>query len=260
MSKELVEKEFKRERRYIVLKTKDIEDALTDVGLNNLRDVCDAVEGLRTNREKPPLECVVIESDWPEYEIAWKMIQDRMTGKAALSQQDAAHQQMQKLIHVGYTNPNQIGYAKEESGSFYPGTENECYIPLYMLKIHEHRLGHDYTAPPSTAQVSRDDILQCLIATQGMSEGVAADAIWSMIKTPEESDNYATLTAGTKSQPTAQGVDDGMVSVPVELVEFLRGTGELEGLSFGEYYPASESGLKPKFWWRQYLPKASKVE
>ena len=46
-----------------------------------------------------------------------------------------------QLIHVGYTNGNQIYYAKnDESGSFYPDTENECYIPLYMLEVHLHRI------------------------------------------------------------------------------------------------------------------------
>lgn len=28
-----------------------------------------------------PVECVVVESDWPEYEIVWQMIQDRMEGR-----------------------------------------------------------------------------------------------------------------------------------------------------------------------------------
>lgn len=46
-----------------------------------------------------------------------------------------------KLVHVGYTNGYQIYYAKnDESGSFYPDTYNDCYIPLYMLDIHLHRL------------------------------------------------------------------------------------------------------------------------
>ncbi|NCP63188.1 MAG: hypothetical protein GW763_11330 [Paraglaciecola sp.] len=48
----------------------------------------------------------------------------------------------QRLHHfVGYTNGNQISYAKEEEGSFYPDTDNDCYIPLYMLDVHLHRLG-----------------------------------------------------------------------------------------------------------------------
>ena len=51
--------------------------------------------------------------------------------------------QQDELVHVGYTNPYQIKYAKDEEGSFYPDTDNECYIPLYMLKKHKHRLGPD---------------------------------------------------------------------------------------------------------------------
>lgn len=54
-----------------------------------------------------------------------------------------------KLIHVGYTNSYQVGYAKEDQGAFYHNTEGDCYIPLYMLDVHLHRLGpdsekHDY--------------------------------------------------------------------------------------------------------------------
>jgi len=44
-----------------------------------------------------------------------------------------------KLIHVGYTNGYQIKYAKEEEGSFYPDTENDCWIPLFMYECHLHR-------------------------------------------------------------------------------------------------------------------------
>lgn len=45
------------------------------------------------------------------------------------------------LIFVGYTNGYQILYASESGeGSFYNDTENECYIPLYMLKSHAHRI------------------------------------------------------------------------------------------------------------------------
>lgn len=46
-----------------------------------------------------------------------------------------------KNIFVGFTNGHQIHNAKESEGLFYPDTDNECYIPLYMLAIHEHRLG-----------------------------------------------------------------------------------------------------------------------
>ena len=52
-------------------------------------------------------------------------------------------EEKEDLIFVGYTNGYQILYASESSGgegAFYSNTENECYIPLYMLKTHAHRL------------------------------------------------------------------------------------------------------------------------
>lgn len=45
-----------------------------------------------------------------------------------------------ELLHVGFTNGSQIKYAKVEEGAFYPDTDGDCYIPLYMLKSHEHRI------------------------------------------------------------------------------------------------------------------------
>mgnify|MGYP003121737290 CR=1 FL=1 len=45
-----------------------------------------------------------------------------------------------ELVHVGFTNGDQIKYANVEEGSFYPDTSGYCFIPLYMLKSHEHRI------------------------------------------------------------------------------------------------------------------------
>lgn len=48
-----------------------------------------------------------------------------------------------ETCHVGFTNGHQISYANEDNGgegAFYFNTENECYIPLYMLKAHLHRI------------------------------------------------------------------------------------------------------------------------
>lgn len=50
----------------------------------------------------------------------------------------------EELFFVGYTNGAQVLYATEDSGSFYKDTDNDCYIPLYMLKAHEHRLKTEY--------------------------------------------------------------------------------------------------------------------
>lgn len=45
-----------------------------------------------------------------------------------------------ELIFVGYTNGHQILYGAQSEGVFYSDTENDCFIPLYMMKRHEHRL------------------------------------------------------------------------------------------------------------------------
>ena len=58
--------DFKREERYTVIK----HNQLTDTQIGFLKD-CIYGEGI------PTVECVVIESDWPEYEHFWKMIEER---------------------------------------------------------------------------------------------------------------------------------------------------------------------------------------
>ena len=46
------------------------------------------------------------------------------------------------LSFVGFTNGSQISYANAEEGEgcFYFNSDNDCYIPLYMLKAHLHRI------------------------------------------------------------------------------------------------------------------------
>lgn len=63
-------KAFTREGRYTVFKIKDLGEEQLEL-----------VE--RVQRELPTLrDCVVVESDWPEYEKVWKMIEDRFTGSS----------------------------------------------------------------------------------------------------------------------------------------------------------------------------------
>ena len=61
--------EFKREVRYTVIK----HNQLTESQMQYLKN-CIFGEGI------PTVEAVVIESDWPEFEPVWKMIEDRVTG------------------------------------------------------------------------------------------------------------------------------------------------------------------------------------
>lgn len=61
--------EFKREIRYTVIK----HNQLTESQMNYLKG-CIFGEGI------PTVEAVVVESDWPEYQPVWKMIEDRVSG------------------------------------------------------------------------------------------------------------------------------------------------------------------------------------
>lgn len=73
---------FRRELRYIVLKYSDMKTAgITLDELSVLKSIMDKVDLNRDQNNKIPLECAVIESDWPEYEPVWKMIEDRMEQK-----------------------------------------------------------------------------------------------------------------------------------------------------------------------------------
>ena len=48
--------------------------------LIELRRIQAKVGEHRTGIGKPPLDCVVVEADWPEYEPTWKAIEARVTG------------------------------------------------------------------------------------------------------------------------------------------------------------------------------------
>lgn len=58
------ERLFKREERYIVIKRKHLNPEM-EAHLTTYK-------GLLV----PTVECVVVESDWPEYEPVWKMIEE----------------------------------------------------------------------------------------------------------------------------------------------------------------------------------------
>lgn len=71
--------DFKREDRYFVLKRTDIDAALTDLERHFLMHLGQKVNLTRRFHGKIPLHCVVVESDWPEYESTWQAIERRMT-------------------------------------------------------------------------------------------------------------------------------------------------------------------------------------
>ena len=69
--------EFVREMRYFIIKLPDAYRYLTQDERNKLSVIGKKVANGRKNDNKNKLQCVVIESDWPEYDPTWKAIENR---------------------------------------------------------------------------------------------------------------------------------------------------------------------------------------
>jgi hypothetical protein len=68
---------FKRENRYIVIKIKDALKYLTPAQFRELSNIERSITVGRGSENKHPLTAVVVEQDWPEYEMVWAMIEER---------------------------------------------------------------------------------------------------------------------------------------------------------------------------------------
>jgi hypothetical protein len=81
--------EFVQEQRYYVAKVKDAFHALSFKEHATLQQLLSKVDRYRTNAGKHSMAGVFVECDWPEHDVVWKMIEDRMVaGKATATQQD----------------------------------------------------------------------------------------------------------------------------------------------------------------------------
>lgn len=72
---------FKREERYMVVKLSKLADDLGDDELSREEQIYRLA-----HFGKALVECVVVESDWPEYEPTWAAIKARVTGSASNKQ------------------------------------------------------------------------------------------------------------------------------------------------------------------------------
>ena len=70
---------FQREERYTVLKVSDIQDYLSVAEVEELIQLEQKINHSRKIAGKEPLQCVVVEHDWPEFEPTWQAIEDRVT-------------------------------------------------------------------------------------------------------------------------------------------------------------------------------------
>jgi len=69
---------LEKEDRYVVLKWSDMKAAGVDAS-DTLIQALTKVEDYREVTGKNPLEAVVIESDWPEYDLVWEMLEKRVS-------------------------------------------------------------------------------------------------------------------------------------------------------------------------------------
>lgn len=81
---------FEREDRYLVAKKSDISAALTEKEMGELQVLMQKVQEHRCDQGKQPLECVVVESDWPMYAATWDDIQ-RMSENKVLRMEEVVH-------------------------------------------------------------------------------------------------------------------------------------------------------------------------
>lgn len=72
-----IAKKFQREQRYIVLKLKDLNQYATDEQRYQLEKLCNAIASQMPEKARQR-KYVVVEDDWAEYEVVWKMIATRM--------------------------------------------------------------------------------------------------------------------------------------------------------------------------------------
>jgi hypothetical protein len=69
--------EFKREWRYYVFKRSDVSACLDDREIIALNLIGEKMARHRHNCGKPPFNAVVVEADWPEFEMVWESIEHR---------------------------------------------------------------------------------------------------------------------------------------------------------------------------------------
>jgi uncharacterized coiled-coil protein SlyX len=90
---------FKREERFIVIKRKHM-----NAGQES------AVRSLLERIDVKTVECVVVESDWPEYETVWCMVEYRVTGATPEPAGELVERVARALCVAGHSgfNPDEI--------------------------------------------------------------------------------------------------------------------------------------------------------
>jgi hypothetical protein len=91
-----MQSEFKREERYIVVKLKHLRDAQGGAFPDN--KIHGLLNYLSATGVEPLEGAAVIESDWPEHDLVWRMIEARMTTNAETEEHRALGGEVVGLI------------------------------------------------------------------------------------------------------------------------------------------------------------------
>lgn len=87
------------------------------------------------------------------------------------------------LIHVGFTNEDQIDCAKIISGVFYNNSDNGRNIPLYMLDAHSLRAINSEVVNTHEKMQNRINELDKTIAEMKLAGDILADMNEARVKT-----------------------------------------------------------------------------
>lgn len=120
--------EFKRENRYIVIKRSHLERGQE----TRLLAFLDGVLRVQT------ISCVVVETDWPEYEPVWKMLEARITGAAPVPPAGGDVKGLGKVKALG---PYLIDIEWRNGKEPKPGTELVDRAHVTRLQAEVERLG-----------------------------------------------------------------------------------------------------------------------
>ena len=109
MSDQNTQAPFVREARYVVFKIKDIDSYLTEGEKNSLMCIGEEIEWGRKENGRDQFNAVVIEQDWPEFDVVWEMLEARMTGGQNTASVYAAApdllQALRKMVSAQHAGP-----------------------------------------------------------------------------------------------------------------------------------------------------------
>lgn len=87
-----------RENRYLVVKRKDILEHLSASEERQLGLLVEKICEGRKQQGKKDLECVVVESDWPEYDETWMAIAARVDAEHGIKPEISRADQFTRYI------------------------------------------------------------------------------------------------------------------------------------------------------------------